>query len=63
MAPVSYASLAGHGLGAGVAAPGVYLGGPVGPIPAPALPFGAGPFGYAGKAAGEGVDYYVSFNN
>ncbi|GJQ77184.1 hypothetical protein Trydic_g15425 [Trypoxylus dichotomus] len=60
LAPVSYASVAGHGLGVGVTAPGVYLGGAVRPV-GPAFPLVAGPLGYAGKAAvaaAEGVDYY-----
>ncbi|GJQ77193.1 hypothetical protein Trydic_g9492 [Trypoxylus dichotomus] len=64
LAPVSYASVAGHGLGVGVTAPGVYLGGAVRPV-GPAFPLVAGPLGYAGKtavAAAEGVDYYCEFD-
>lgn len=59
LAPVSYAG--GHGLAGPAGA--VFVGGPHGLGGfGPAVPFGPGPFGYAGKAAAEGVDYYVSSN-
>lgn len=70
VAPVSYASVAGHGLGVGPIGPGgVYIGGPARPLApiAPAVSFapGPGPFGYGVKAVApeEGVDYYVSAIN